>query len=105
MFTYKTYGIFLITFGIFHIIKYLLLNNMKPNYISKMFNITSMEDYIKIQNNIVCMISILLIFSGVFFIIKDKLTPLETLIPYIVFIIPYIYIWIKKYYMKIKNKA
>ncbi|WP_346045422.1 hypothetical protein [Paraclostridium tenue] len=78
---------------------------MKPNYISRMFNITSMEDYIKTQNNIVCMISILLIFSGVFFIIKDKLTPLETLIPYIVFIIPYIYIWIKKYYIKIKNKA
>ena len=105
MFTYKNYGIFLITFGIFNIIKYLLLNNMKQNYISKMFNIISMEDYIKTQNNIVCIISILLTFSGVFFIIKDKLTPLETLIPYIVFIIPYIYIWIKKCYIKIKNKA
>lgn len=105
MFTYKTYGIILIIFGIFHIIKYLLPNNMKPNYISKMFNITSMKDYIKIQNNIVYMISILLIFSGVFFIIKDELTPLETLTPYTTFIIPYIYIGIKKHYIKLKNKA
>lgn len=100
MFTYKTYGVILIIFGIFHITKYLLPNNREPNYISKMFNITSMEGYIKIQTKIVYMISILLIFSGIFFIIKDELTPLETLIPYTTFIIPYMYIWIKKYYRK-----
>ncbi|MGL5716072.1 MAG: hypothetical protein ACRCXT_14590 [Paraclostridium sp.] len=105
MFTYKTYGIILILFGIYNIVRYIILNNLKPNYISKMFNITQMKDYIKIQNNIILIISIILIFSGILFFKKDKLDPIETLTPYTVFILPYIYIWINKQFIKKKRNG
>lgn len=104
MFTFKIYGTILIGFGFFHIVKLLILNNGKQNYISRMFGISSMKNSIKTQNEIVCIIGVLLILSGILFISKDNLDSLETLAPYTIFIVPYIYIWIKKCYERFKKQ-
>lgn len=103
MFTFKMYGIILIGFGFFHIVKLLILNNGEQNYISRMFGVRSMENSIKTQNEIVCIIGVQLILSGTLFILKDNLEPIETLAPYTIFIVPYIYVWIKKHYARLKK--